>query len=111
MVDKSTIDIFSINLEESEFHLLFLFFVILLEWTFSITLGIYLVHIEPDTIKWNLSKETHKSFVPNIFSLRSKEIQENSLIFHAGTLKKGNNIYAIGGRVLNFVSHAYADLN
>ena len=28
----------------------------------------------------------------------------NNLLFHAGTIKKNNKIYATGGRVLNFVS-------
>ena len=29
---------------------------------------------------------------------------KNNLLFHAGTTKKNKKIYAIGGRVLNFVS-------
>ena len=29
---------------------------------------------------------------------------KNNLCFHAGTASNNNNIYAIGGRVLNFVS-------
>jgi len=28
----------------------------------------------------------------------------NEYLFHAGTLKKDNKIFAVGGRVLNFVS-------
>ena len=28
----------------------------------------------------------------------------NEYLFHAGTLKKNEKVYAIGGRVLNFVS-------
>ena len=31
-------------------------------------------------------------------------LNENEFIFHAGTIKKDKTIYAIGGRVLNFVS-------
>ena len=31
-------------------------------------------------------------------------LDSDNLIFHAGTTKKNNEIYAIGGRVLNFVS-------
>ena len=52
------------------------------------------------------SKGYPDSFEKNIEIQKLNELQlsENSLIFHAGTLKKGNNIYAIGGRVLNFVS-------
>jgi phosphoribosylamine--glycine ligase len=52
------------------------------------------------------SKGYPDSFKKNIEIQKLNELQlnENNLIFHAGTLKKGNNIYAIGGRVLNFVS-------
>ncbi len=31
-------------------------------------------------------------------------LKENDFLFHAGTIKKNNNIYAVGGRVLNFVT-------
>ena len=31
-------------------------------------------------------------------------LNENNYLFHAGTQKKNNKIYAIGGRVLNFIS-------
>jgi phosphoribosylamine--glycine ligase len=31
-------------------------------------------------------------------------LNENNYLFHAGTKKKENNIFAIGGRVLNFIS-------
>ena len=60
------------------------------------------------------SSEVGRGLLGAISTFPSKEMlvsavlssldNENSLIFHAGTLKKGNNIYAIGGRVLNFVS-------
>ena len=39
-----------------------------------------------------------------IQKLSQLQLNENNFIFHAGTLKKENKIYAIGGRVLNFVS-------
>ena len=31
-------------------------------------------------------------------------IDDNNLCFHAGTVSNNNQVYAIGGRVLNFVS-------
>ena len=31
-------------------------------------------------------------------------LDENNYLFHAGTRKKDNKIYAVGGRVLNFIS-------
>jgi len=39
-----------------------------------------------------------------IKNLNKITINENKLLFHAGTIKKNNKIYANGGRVLNFVS-------
>jgi len=46
------------------------------------------------------------SFKKNVKIKRLDKINLDSdnLIFHAGTTKKNNEIYAIGGRVLNFVS-------
>ncbi len=32
------------------------------------------------------------------------DLNENNYLFHAGTKKKDNKIYAVGGRVLNFIS-------
>ena len=31
-------------------------------------------------------------------------LNENNYLFHAGTQKQDNKIYAVGGRVLNFIS-------
>ena len=31
-------------------------------------------------------------------------INKNSFLFHAGTKKRGDETYAVGGRVLNFIS-------
>ncbi len=39
-----------------------------------------------------------------IENLSDLNLKEKEFIFHAGTLKKNNKIYAVGGRVLNFVS-------
>ena len=39
-----------------------------------------------------------------IKNLISLSLNDKEFIFHAGTLKKNNKIYAVGGRVLNFVS-------
>ena len=39
-----------------------------------------------------------------IQNLSKIRIEENEFIFHAGTKKKNNKFYAVGGRVLNFVS-------
>ena len=39
-----------------------------------------------------------------INNLENFTVNENSFIFHAGTKKENNKIYATGGRVLNFVS-------
>ena len=48
----------------------------------------------PDSYKKNVE-------IKNINAI-NLEFDEN--LFHAGTLKEGEKIYAIGGRVLNFVS-------
>jgi phosphoribosylamine--glycine ligase len=39
-----------------------------------------------------------------IKNLENITLSSNNFIFHAGTLKKENKIFAVGGRVLNFVS-------
>ena len=39
-----------------------------------------------------------------IKNLKDIDLDSDNYLFHAGTLKKNNKIYAIGGRVLNFVS-------
>tara|TARA_Y100000816_G_scaffold262715_1_gene220582 strand:+ start:37 stop:1296 length:1260 start_codon:yes stop_codon:yes gene_type:complete len=39
-----------------------------------------------------------------IENLSNLSLKDKEFIFHAGTLKKNNKIYAVGGRVLNFVS-------
>ena len=36
--------------------------------------------------------------------IENLNIDENNFIFHAGTKKENDKIYATGGRVLNFVS-------
>ena len=47
--------------------------------------------------------ESYKKNV-KIKHLNKINLDSNNLMFHAGTTKKNNEIYAIGGRVLNFVS-------
>tara|TARA_B100000900_G_scaffold396017_1_gene394944 strand:- start:539 stop:1804 length:1266 start_codon:yes stop_codon:yes gene_type:complete len=39
-----------------------------------------------------------------IYNLNKVNLRDEDYLFHAGTLKKENKIYAVGGRVLNFVS-------
>ena len=48
----------------------------------------------PDTYKKNVK-------IDNIENIK---LDKNNFLFHAGTIKNGKNIYAMGGRVLNFVS-------
>ena len=52
------------------------------------------------------SKGYPDSFLKNveIENLEQIEISDMNYLFHAGTIKKDNKIYAVGGRVLNFVS-------
>ena len=52
------------------------------------------------------SKGYPDSFLKNIEieNLEKIEISDTNYLFHAGTIKKNNKIYAVGGRVLNFVS-------
>ena len=47
--------------------------------------------------------ESFKKYV-KIKRLNKINLDSDNLMFHAGTTKKNNEIYAIGGRVLNFVS-------
>ena len=39
-----------------------------------------------------------------INNLRKINLETDDYLYHAGTIKKNNNFYAVGGRVLNFVS-------
>ena len=48
----------------------------------------------PDTFKKNIE----------IKNLEKIKLNKHEYIFHAGTLKKDNTVYAIGGRVLNLVA-------
>tara|TARA_B100000676_G_scaffold307520_1_gene366183 strand:+ start:821 stop:2086 length:1266 start_codon:yes stop_codon:yes gene_type:complete len=48
----------------------------------------------PETFKKNIE----------IYNLNKVNLGNEDYLFHAGTLKKDNKIYAVGGRVLNFVS-------
>ena len=48
----------------------------------------------PDTFEKNIE----------IKNLEKIKLNKHEYIFHAGTLKKDNTVYAIGGRVLNFVA-------
>ena len=52
------------------------------------------------------SKGYPDSFQKNIEieNIKNINLNDNEYLFHAGTLKKNEKIYAIGGRVLNFVS-------
>ncbi len=47
--------------------------------------------------------ETYKKNI-EIKNLKNIILNKNEFLFHAGTSKKNNKIYSIGGRVLNFVS-------
>ena len=48
----------------------------------------------PDEFKKNIKIE----------NLKSINLQSQNFLFHAGTTIKDNDVYAVGGRVLNFVS-------
>ena len=48
----------------------------------------------PDTFKKNIE----------IKNLDKISLKSNDFIFHAGTVQKNSKIYAVGGRVLNFIS-------
>jgi len=39
-----------------------------------------------------------------IKNLNKIKLKKNEFIFHAGTSKKGERIFSIGGRVLNFIT-------
>ena len=39
-----------------------------------------------------------------IKNINNLKLKNNNHLFHAGTFDKNNKIYAVGGRVLNFVS-------
>ena len=66
-----------------------------LEWSDKKSLCIVLCSKGyPEEIKKNVE----------IQNLEKIDLKKNEFIFHAGTLKKEKKIYAIGGRVLNFVA-------
>ena len=66
-----------------------------IEWTNKKSLCVVLCSKGyPDNFQKNVLINNLESFTPN----------ENNFIFHAGTKKENNKIYAIGGRVLNFTS-------
>ena len=48
----------------------------------------------PDTYQKNVE----------IFNLEKIQINKDEFLYHAGTYSKNNKIYAVGGRVLNFIS-------
>ncbi|MDA9667341.1 phosphoribosylamine--glycine ligase [Candidatus Pelagibacter sp.] len=52
------------------------------------------------------SKGYPDTFLKNIEigNLNQIKISDTNFLFHAGTVKKNNKVYAVGGRVLNFVS-------
>ena len=52
------------------------------------------------------SKGYPDKFLKNIEirNLNQIKISDTNFLFHAGTVKKNNEVYAVGGRVLNFVS-------
>ena len=64
--------------------------------------------IEKELLSLN---ETFKKFIPNsstihslMSNLKSVNLQSDDYLFHAGTSRKDEEVYATGGRVLNFVS-------
>ena len=66
-----------------------------IEWTNKKSLCVVLCSKGyPDTYQKNIL----------INNLENFTLDENNFIFHAGTQKKNNKIYASGGRVLNFIS-------
>ncbi len=48
----------------------------------------------PDTFQKNVE----------IFNLEKIQVNKDKFLYHAGTYSKNNKIYAVGGRVLNFIS-------
>tara|TARA_B100001093_G_scaffold140859_1_gene133343 strand:- start:398 stop:1660 length:1263 start_codon:yes stop_codon:yes gene_type:complete len=82
-------------------------------------LEIFLACCNQDLSKINLNWSNKKSLCivicskgyPDIFkknieikNLRNIKLDIDDFLFHAGTIKKNKNIFAVGGRVLNFVS-------
>ena len=66
-----------------------------IEWTNKKSLCVVLCSKGyPDTYQKNIL----------INNLENFNLDENNFIFHAGTKKENDEIYAIGGRVLNFIS-------
>ena len=66
-----------------------------IEWTNKKSLCVVLCSKGyPDTYQKNIL----------IKNLENFNLDENNFIFHAGTKKENDEIYAIGGRVLNFIS-------
>ena len=71
--------------------------------------------LEETKIEWNNKKSLcvvlcSKGYPDNyqknleINNINNIEFKSDDYLFHAGTIKKGDNIFSIGGRVLNFVS-------
>jgi len=52
------------------------------------------------------SKGYPEEFEKNIEikNIKNIKLSDNDFLFHAGTIKKDQKVYAVGGRVLNFVS-------
>ena len=66
-----------------------------IEWTNKKSLCVVLCSKGyPDTYQKNILIDNLENF----------NLDENNFIFHAGTKKENDEIYAIGGRVLNFIS-------
>ena len=66
-----------------------------IKWSNKKSLGVVICSKGyPDKFKKNVE-------INNLREIKSKK---NEFLFHAGTTKKNNKIYATGGRVLNFVS-------
>ena len=66
-----------------------------IEWSNKKSLCIVLCSVGyPDSFQKNLE----------IKNLDKLKINQNEFIYHAGTINKNKKIFAIGGRVLNFVS-------
>ncbi len=69
-----------------------------LEWSQEKSLCIVLCSKGyPDTFKRNIEIE----------NLKKLNLNKNEYLFHAGTSEKNGKVYAIGGRVLNFISLAH----
>ena len=57
---------------------------------------------DEEEIKTQIETEFKKNV--EIENLENLKLSDHEYIFHAGTLKKDKKLYAVGGRVLNFVS-------